>query len=192
MSATSGRRLIGFFLIALGCFGETNAFSELRQDQIFVAGNQKNKIYRKEGLITGGDRNIQDVIIKDIRRSGISGKEALATPYERLVIDLEGTRNGETTPIPRPPYYQLAIHPKEKQVLLSIWGNPQLAFDTKKVLASFQKSALVKKVNLLPKVEDDLWTFSIELKNPPSIEVFELSSPVRVIVDFAKKSTSGT
>lgn len=167
------------------------AYSEIRPEKIFVADSKKNELYRKEGLITGGDRTISDVIIKDIRRA-VNPGQGTNRAYERVVIDLTGTRNGESAAIPRPPYYQLAMRPSEKRILISIWGKPQLAFDSRKVMAAFHKSSVVSQVSLLPKIEDDLWTFSIDLKQDSSVEVFELTTPVRLIVDIAKKRTGGT
>lgn len=167
------------------------ARAEIRPEKIYVADNRKNQLYKKEGLITGGDRTIADVVIKDIRRAVNPGNGSNVA-YERIVIDLEGTRNGEKAAIPRPPYYQLALRPLEKRILVSIWGKPQLAFDSRKVISAFRKSSVVSQVSLLPKVEEDLWTFVIELKQDTTVEVFELASPVRLIVDIAKKRTSGT
>jgi hypothetical protein len=154
------------------------ARAELKPDKVFVAEGKKSKFYIKDGLITGGDRAVNEVVVRDIRRA--TNPEG----FERIVIDLEGTRGGEALGISRPPYYQLAVTPDERRLVFSVWGNPKLAFDSKRVLAAFKKSKVVERVALYPRVEENLWTFSLELRSGSPVEVFELSNPVRIIVDI--------
>jgi hypothetical protein len=153
------------------------ARGELKPDKVFVAEGKKSKFYIKDGLITGGDRAVSEVIVKDIRRA--SNPDG----FERIVIDLEGSRGGEPLAISRPPYYQLAVTPDERRLVFTVWGNPKLGFDSKRVLAAFKKSKIVERISLYPRVEENLWTFSLELKAGSPVEVFELSDPVRIIVD---------
>jgi hypothetical protein len=74
------------------------AFAEIRPEKIHVADTNKTKSYVHDGLITGGDRAIDSVIVKDIRQSKNPG-------FERIVIDLEPFQGGETPAIQRPPYF---------------------------------------------------------------------------------------
>jgi hypothetical protein len=152
----------------------------LRVESITVAGSKKTNAKIKEGLIIGGDRSIDQVLIKDIRFSIQSG-------YERIVIDLEGSHKGEPPGIPRAPYYQIEIAPEHKRIGISIWGQPQLTFDPHKVKTLFKKSTIFKSIDLLPKVEDDVWTFSLPIKSDAAVEVFELSQPTRIIMDITHK-----
>ena len=154
------------------------ARAELKPDKVYVAEGKKSKFYIKDGLVTGGDRAVTDVVVKDIRRA--SNPDG----FERIVIDLEGTRDGEPLAISRPPYYQLAVTPDERRLVFTVWGNPKLGFDSKKVLLAFKKSKVVERIALYPRVEENLWTFSLELKNKNPVEVFELADPVRIIVDI--------
>jgi hypothetical protein len=154
------------------------AHADLKPDKVFVAEGKKSKFYVKDGLITGGDRAVNEVIVHDIRRA------TNPQGFERIVIDLEGTQNGEALAITRPPYYQLAVTPDERRLVFTVWGNPKLAFDSKKVLAAFKKSKVVQGISLYPRVEEGLWTFSLELKSGSPVEVFELSDPVRIIMDI--------
>jgi hypothetical protein len=153
------------------------AWAELRPDKVHVADAKKNLSYIHDGLFVGGDKAINDVVVKEIRRAANVG-------FERVVIDLEGTKSGEPTAIPRPPYYQVAVTPDEKRIVFTLWGKPKLGFDSRKVIAAFKKSSVVANVVLLPKVEEDTWTFVFELKGDSPVEVFELSDPVRVIMDI--------
>jgi hypothetical protein len=134
----------------------------------------------RDGLIIGGDRSIDQVLIKDIRFSVQSG-------FERIVIDLEGTLHGERAAIPRPPYFQVEVNSSQKRIGVSIWGRPELRFDAHKVSKLFKKSTLLKSVSLLPKIEEDIWTFGLPTKTEANVEVFELSEPVRIIIDICPK-----
>jgi hypothetical protein len=163
-------------LLAFTTAGATSAQADIRPEKVYVAENRKTQTYIKDGLISGGDSAIQDVVIKDIRRA----KNPL---FERIVIDLEGNQNGEPAAIPRPPYYQIAVTPDEHRMLVTIWGHPKLAFDAKKVSSLFKSSATVSAIEMLPKIEPDSWTFALQIKPGESVEVFELSDPVRIIVD---------
>jgi hypothetical protein len=39
---------------------------------------------------------------------------------------------------------------------------------------------------LLPRLEDQTWTLAFELKSKSPVEVFELTKPVRIILDIKK------
>ena len=154
-----------------------------RPDQIFVTEAKKTRHYIKEGLFTGGDRAITGVSVRDIRRAPNS-------EYERVVVDLEGNHGGEAVAIPRPPYFQVAMSQAEQRVLVTVWGNPRLNFDPKKVQSAFRKSAGVKQLQLLPRLEENSWTFALDLQPGRTVEVFELTSPVRIILDIRQAKVS--
>ena len=40
---------------------------------------------------------------------------------------------------------------------------------------------------LYPRLEEDVWTFAMELRGERPVEVFELKDPVRIIVDIRTK-----
>ena len=165
-------------LLAAGPGAEASPVKlELRPEKIHLAEARKNQAYVKDGLIVGGDRAIDDVVVKNIRRAPNSG-------FERWVIDLEGNRSGEPAAIQRPPYFQVAVTPDEKRLIFTLWGKPKLGFDSRKTIAALKKSPLVEDVALFPRLEDERWMFAINLKSGRPIEVFELSNPVRIIVDI--------
>jgi hypothetical protein len=76
------------------------------------------------------------------------------------------------------------VTPDERRLVFTVWGNPKLGFDSKKVLAAFKKSKAVENIVLYPRVEENLWTFAMELRSGNPVEVFELADPVRIIVDI--------
>ncbi len=163
------------------CLTAVPAHAELKPDKVFTADGKKTKFYLRDGMITGGDRAIDEVVVKDIRRgSNPAG-------FERIVIDLEGTRAGEPTAIPRPPYYQVSVTPDEKRLVFSLWGNPKLSFDSKRVVAEFKKSKVVDSIELFPRLEEHVWTFAMDMKKQHPVEVFELTNPVRIILDVKTK-----
>lgn len=153
------------------------ALAALRSDQIHPTTGKKHDFYIKEGMFVGGDRAIDDVIVKGIRRAAQKG-------YDRIVIDLEANKKGEAAVIERPPYFQAALAPAGDTVSFTIWGSPKLSFDAKKTSEAIQKSPDVSKVEIFPKLEKDSWTFVIRFKSKVSIEAFELTKPVRLILDF--------
>jgi len=169
-------KLLGLGLLIVSFFVCGAAQSDLRSDKVHVADTKKNNYYIKEGLFVGGDKAIDEVTVREIRRAN-------SPQFERVVIDLEGTEMGESAAIPRPPFYQVAVSPDEKRLVITVWGKPRLGFDARKTVAAFKKSANFTSVSLLPKVEDDSWSFVMNLKSGRPVEVFELTQPVRVIVD---------
>lgn len=165
------------FLSLLSWALPTQASAGLKPDNVHVADAKKTLQYLTDGMVVGGDRAIDDVVIRDIRRAPNSG-------FERIVIDLEGTRSGERAAIPRPPYYQVSVSSDEQRLVFTVWGHPKLGFEAPKVHAAFKKSQMVSGLELFPRLNEDSWTFAMGLKPGKSVEVFELSSPVRIIVDI--------
>lgn len=149
----------------------------LNPDKVVPTDGRKTQHYLKDGIFVGGDHQVQEAVVRDIRRAPNAG-------FERVVIDLEGTRDGLPMGVPRPPYYQVAVTSDEQRVVLTVFGKPKLSFDAQKVLAHFKKSAWIPNIELLPRLNDDSWTFVIGLKPRQSVEVFELSKPARIILDI--------
>jgi hypothetical protein len=168
------------FVLAICLISGPWLHAEIRPEKIRVANSTKNLSYLRDGLITGGDGQMDDVTIKEIRWASNRG-------FERIVIDLEGNRNGEPVAIQRPPYYQVAVNPDEKRLIFSVSGKTKLNFDPKKVISAFKRSSLIQRVVLLPPLEGVPWTFVFELKEEAPVEVFELAQPVRVILDIQQK-----
>jgi len=102
-------------LLLLTSVQSSSSIAELRPEKVFVADDKKHGSYVTDGLITGGDRTVTHIIVKDIRF-------ALNKGFERIVFDLQGNRNGEPTAIQRPSYYQVAFNSSEKRLLISLWG----------------------------------------------------------------------
>ena len=157
------------------------AYSDIIPEKIFTAQTRKLNTYTDDGMIVGGHRSINHVIIKGIRHA--ENKD-----FDRIVIDLEGTRAGESAAIPRPPYFQASIDKMGKTVVLHVWGRPELAFDSSQLHKSFSGSTVIEKITLYPpELEEEIWTSSISLYEHARIEIFELTEPTRIIIDIQKK-----
>lgn len=173
----------GFLFGLLGLtFVFLTALADLKPEKIHIAEAKKTGFYIQDGLFTGGDKTIQDSVVRDIRRGPNKG-------FERVVIELSGNAGGENQTLQRPPYYQVAVSPEESRLAFTIWGNPKVDFDTKQMVAKFKSSAVIQNVSLYPKLEKENWTFVFEMKPGHSVEVFELSNPARIIVDIKTSKT---
>ncbi len=156
------------------------ASADLKPEKIFLADSKKNESYVRDGLVTGGDKAVSDVVVRDIRRAA-NGR------FERLVVDLEGNVGGEPAAIPRPPFYQVSVTPDQKRVIFTVFGRPRLHIDTHRIMTAFRKSQAVEKLMLLPTLDEESWSFVLQLRKETPIEVFELTQPVRVIMDLKLK-----
>jgi hypothetical protein len=146
----------------------SSAVAALEPSHIHEALPKKTENYLGEGLVMGGDREVQGGIVKDLRRATNAG-------FERIVLDLDTEKT---------PYYQAAVEPNEKRIVVTLFGSPKIGFNAKKVVEQFRKSPLVQKVELFPKVEDDTWIFALHLRAAVPVEIFELSAPSRIIIDL--------
>lgn len=146
----------------------SKATAALEPSQVRAALPKKTESYLKDGVITGGDREIHSGIVKDVRRATNGG-------FERIVIDLDAEKA---------PYYQAAVDPTSRRILVTIFGSPKLAINAKKIVDQFRASPLVARVEFFPLVEEDSWTFALYLKAAVPVEVFELTAPTRIIFDL--------
>lgn len=156
------------------------AIGKFSPDLVRTAEPRKSSAYLKHGLFVGGDRDITDVVVQGIRHSK-------GSDYERVVIDLVGNKQGDPVAIQRPPYYQIAVNPELRRLMVTLWGKMKLEFDPMKIAQVGQgkkSSNLLKGFSLFPPLEQDRWSFEIKLKSEAPVEVFELSDPVRIIVDI--------
>lgn len=146
----------------------------LLPEKVHVAEGRKSDAYIQDGLFVGGDRVVQDVVIKDLRRA------MNPAGYERIVIDLEGSSA-------RTPYYQIAVNRDEKRLILTLWGHPKFSSNPQKIVGAFKKSPHVESIEFYPQVEDEFMTIVMNLKTTQPVEAFELSSPSRIIIDLKSK-----
>lgn len=137
-----------------------HVLAEMRPEKIHIADGKKDpSSYIRDALITGGDQAVNEVVITHIRRATNTGG------FERIVIDLQGNHNGESVAIQRPPYYQAAVTPDEKRIVFTLFGKPKLGFNSKKVMQMFKRSQVIQDILLFPLIEENLWTFALELNN---------------------------
>jgi len=168
-------------LVAAYLFTAVAAFAaEFSPEAVYLAEGRKTEAYITAGVISGGDRNVTDVIVTGLRRAN-NGK------FERVVIDLAGASQGESASLPKPPFFQAGVDARPKRVSISVWGSPILAFDSRKVMKEFKRSKVISKIELLPNLDGESWTFSMDLPPESAVEVFSLVGPNRIIVDIRSK-----
>ena len=172
--------ILSSFAILWGVLEGAAAVKGIRPEDVYVADSRKTHRYVRDGLVVGGDQAVNDITIKNIRLAK-GGRN-----YERLIIDIQGNRDGDPNRIFRPPYYQIAVKPIENQLVMTIWGRPKLEFSARSVKEKLKMLRHVRAAALFPILEEDRWTFVIEARKAREIEVFELSDPVRIVVDIKK------
>lgn len=141
-------------------------------DKVHSVDLKKSQSYIRDGLFVGGDAQTSDVNLKDIRFA--KNKE-----YERLVMDFAGGAG-------RSPFFQIDVSPEMSRIVVTVFGKVKLGFEPNIVAKAFAKSAFIAKVELLPQIEIDRWTYALTLKDGkrPQVEVFELAAPSRAIIDL--------
>lgn len=165
----------------LGSSAGLAAVSQFSPDQVRTSEPRKSSSYLSHGIFVGGDRDINEVTVKSIRHS--KNKD-----FERIVIDLEGNRMGDPVGVPRPPYYQVAVNPELQRLVVTLFGKMKLEFDPSGAAKIGKKSNSIQSVSLFPMLETDRWSFSLNLNKSKPVEVFELSSPTRIIIDLKNES----
>ena len=133
----------------------------------------KKELYIKDGTISGGDRNESDFKVSEVRIA------ANPSGYDRVVIDFGKNSN-------LPPYFMVETNSTLKKVTITAFGKAQLDFSSQSAIQAAKKTKSIAKLNFIPLVNADRWTWSIETQDPVKAEVFELSHPARIIIDLKK------
>ncbi len=138
----------------------------------------KKDFYLSEGAFTGGDRTSSDFTVSNVRvASNPAG-------FDRVVIDLSGNQLGEKSPLSRPPFYLVEVDPSDKRVMVTLYGKPKLDFSTMSSIQSAKKTKLISNLEFTPIANKDRWTWAIHTRHVAKAEVFELTSPARIIIDL--------
>lgn len=161
-----------FFLVSSVSFAGVPPAAKSKHE----AGTSKTGEYVNSGFFIGGSKTVTAAHLKDIRRGPQTGG------VERLVFDLESSGEGKE----QVPFFQLNVNPDEGRLILSIWADVTYDFDVDKIGKVFSKSGHIKKVGIMPRVEEGVATIELTLKKPDSIKVeaFHLAHPSRIILDL--------
>jgi hypothetical protein len=149
----------------------------LKKDDLHTASTRKMDYYVHDGVIVGGNSAVEDVVLLDVRHS-------IRKEYERIVLDVEGNKKGDPTELSTNPSFHVAVTPDMNRIVLTVGGNPKLALDAAKVKQAFKKSKVIRAVEINPVIEKDRWTMVLHLSQVRPVEVFELGSPGRIILDL--------
>lgn len=168
--------LISYTLFPSSINASTSAATEKTNLRHEATGNKTGK-YFDTGFFAGGERTVQSAKLKDIRRAkSLEG-------YERIVLDFQANGDDKNSL----PYFQLQMSPSEQRMVLSVWSNIQYDFDAVKINKAFTKSTNIKRLNIMPRLEDGLSIIEFQLKTairPIKAEAFRLSNPSRIIIDI--------
>lgn len=130
--------------------------------------------YESDGFFVGGTKESTAVKLKDIRRA--KSNEG----FERVVLDLEPINGNSAIP-----YFYIQNAQSESRVVLSIWADVQYDFDADRIQKAFAKSSVIKKLNIVPRVENGLMILEFNMSSEKAkIEAFMLSNPNRIILDI--------
>lgn len=162
------------------CFAVQSAMASIRPSLRHDAGKDKQDNYIEEGFFSGGDKSVTSVKLTEIRRGPISAKQK----YERVVLQLQPQSENSGTV----PHFLVQAAPAENRFVVSIWADVSYDFDRDRVAKDFAKSKFIKRVNVLPRVEDGIAMVEVTLNEQkgrkPKVEVFRLSNPPRIIMDI--------
>lgn len=156
------------------------AFAQFDESGFKQALKVKKNFYLSEGSFTGGDRAQSDFRVDNVRVA------ANPAGYDRVVVDFAGNALGEKSKLSRPPYFMVDVDQLNKRLSVTVYGKPKLDFSTQQTLQSARKAKVLSRIEFLPIVNPDRWTFTIEGKTVLKTEVFELSDPARLIIDLKK------
>jgi hypothetical protein len=130
----------------------------------------KRDVYLAEGAISGGDRLVSDVKVTNVRIA------ANPAGFDRVVVDFSKAE--------RPPFFLVENDPSNRRVNITLYGRIKTDFSTQSAMQAARKTRTLSAVDFLPMVEADRWMFILASKKAMKTEVFELSSPARLIIDL--------
>tara|TARA_Y100000590_G_C15205795_1_gene820546 strand:- start:14 stop:535 length:522 start_codon:yes stop_codon:yes gene_type:complete len=160
----------------------TDVHSESLSDVIFhFADFKKTYGYLPEGVFLGGSVKQADFVFSDIQFVKEKG-------FYRFLIEAEGNQDAELSSIPRFPAFHLNLDSKRKQMIVTFFGSSKIEVDLNSLRKRILKSPLVHDVEFYPRLEDDRWTFTLYLKKKYPIEVYELKSPSRLVIDMSTRA----
>lgn len=126
-----------------------------------------------EGAFVGGETSVTSAKLKNIRR-------ARTKNGERIVFDLEPQSDGKAVV----PYFRVEASPKENRLVLSIWADVLYDFNANQVQKAFAKSRYVRRLNVVPRVEDGIAIVELAYAPKKKVKAFPLSNPARIVVDL--------
>lgn len=123
-------------------------------------------------IFKGGERS-DGLDIKAIRSSYTSSQT-------RLVFDIYKSNTKAT----QAGKYTFTYHPKQKQITAIVNGYRKFSALPFNKTRTFASSSMVKDIKREKYMDDSGLKFSINLRKPASVNVFELKSPARIVVDI--------
>ncbi len=171
-----GPRFLTLILILISLIS-INARAQFDEAGFKQALKVKRNAYLSEATFSGGDRKHSDFRVDQVR---VAPNPA---GYDRLVIELSGNTGGLKTPLDLPPYFMVENDPNNKRVQVTVFGKAKLDFSSQSAIQQARKAKHIARLDFIPLVDQDRWTWTIKTQVPVKAEVFELSEPARIIID---------
>jgi hypothetical protein len=168
-------RLVFTFVL---CLSFQNAYAQFDAAGFKQALKLKKNVYTSDGSTSGGDRSSSSFRVSQIRVA------ANPAGYDRLVVEIQGNSGGEKTSLTRPPFYMVENDPSNKRIVVTVYGKAKLDFSRLSAAQQAKKTHTVSKLEYLPVLDSDRWSFVVHTQVPVKSEVFELSEPSRIIIDL--------
>lgn len=148
-----------------------NANAQFDENGFKQALKVKKNAYLAEGSFSGGDGANTDFHVSQVRVA------ANPAGYDRLVIELKPEAG-------RPPFYMVENDPSNKRVQVTLYGKAKLDFSSQTAIQQAKKTKHISRLEFLPLLGSDRFTFVIKTQVAVKTEVFELSTPSRIIIDL--------
>jgi hypothetical protein len=132
--------------------------------------NSKNKM---STIITGGDSALKHSYVVDIRYGRQPG-------FDRYVIDLA------TDESKRPPFYHAFRNSKTNQIKITVLGEIQPELNHPKIRRALSRSRWVDQIDVGAHSSKEYWTLDFQVQPGLVVDIFELSSPPRIVIDLKK------
>ena len=154
-----------------------NAHAQFDEAGFKQALKVKKDAYLSEASFSGGDRSHSDFRVSQVR---VAPNPA---GYDRIVIELSGNAGGEKSSLDRPPFFMVENDPSNHRVQVTVYGKAKLDFSSQAAAQQAKKAKLISRLEFIPLVDADRWSWVIHTQVAVKAEVFELSEPARIIID---------
>ena len=138
----------------------------------------KKNIYFSDSTISGGDGSVSDFRVSQIRLA--ANKDG----YDRIVLELQGNDSGSKSALTIPPFYMVENDSNNKRVLITLFGKVKQEFSRQIASQQARRTKFISHLEFLPLVDTDRWSWLVYTQVPVKAEVFELTSPSRIIIDL--------
>lgn len=193
--------LIGFFFIACetGLVSDKNTSNTTKQNSEIAALIGEDIYMEDEGF----DTDLHPIILDEpeesipvtdttaqefeggLRSDGLNVKtirEGNHDSYMRLVFDTYTSSKGSSEPSLRVGHYKARYDSSKQIITVTIEGYKSFSAP----FPDFSSQSIVEKIYFDKHLDENAYTFYIQLRNAAKVRVFELKNPARLVFDIKK------